>query len=104
RNQRMAGEPYPLLLIRPDGIGAYYVARESLTSWGSEFGYELVDQDWNLEYPAPDPQLMAVITAAAEDARQRQRMLAAAAPKAFAQAEESGGRDVEYRASPGLGG
>ncbi len=95
------GEPYQLLLIRPDGIEAYYVAREALTSWGSEFGYEFVDQDWKLEYPAPDPELAAVVKAAAEDARQRQRMLARAAPRAYADAEESG---TVYRASPTTGG
>src|SRR5690242_3374783 len=33
-------EPYPLLLVRPEGVGAYYAARAALTSWGSEFGYE----------------------------------------------------------------
>ncbi len=106
RNQRGSGEPYPLLLIRPDGIGAYYVAREALSSWGSEFGYEFVDQEWNLEYPAPDPQLLAVTSAAAEDARQRQRLLLAAAPQAFAERGGGGGGsgEVVYRASPGLGG
>lgn len=95
------GEPYPLLLIRPDGIEAYYVAREALTSWGSEFGYEFVDQDWKLEYPEPDPTLLAIVKAAAEDARQRQQLLARIAPKAFEEAEEGG---AVYRASPTSGG
>jgi len=98
---REAGEPYPLLLIRPDGIGAYYVARAALTSWGSEFGYEFVDQDWKLEYPPVDPQLLAVTKAAAEDARQRQRLLARAAPTVF-QGPDDG--EIVYRASPTTGG
>lgn len=95
------GEPYPLLLIRPDGIEAYYVAREALTSWGSEFGYEFVDQEWKLEYPPADPNLLAITKAAAEDARQRQRMLAKAAPKAFREPEGDG---TYFRASPSTGG
>jgi hypothetical protein len=98
---REAGEPYPLLLIRPDGIGAYYVARAALTSWGSEFGYEFVDQDWKLEYQELDPQLLAVTKAAAEDARERQRLLAAAAPKVFQGTEDDG---TYFRASPSTGG
>jgi hypothetical protein len=28
------GEPYPLLIVRPDGIEAYYAARAAMTSWG----------------------------------------------------------------------
>lgn len=95
------GEPYPLLLIRPDGIEAYYVAREALTSWGSEFGYEFVDQDWKLEFPTPDPHLLAVVKAAAEDARQRQRLLARMAPSAYEEPEAGG---TVYRASPTTGG
>jgi hypothetical protein len=97
------GEPYPLLLIRPDGIEAYYVAREALTSWGSEFGYEFVDQDWKLEYPEPDPTLVALVRAAAEDARQRQALLARIAPNAF-DGDEPGEGGAMYRASPTTGG
>ncbi len=46
-----AGEPYPLLLVRPEGIGAYYAAREAMKSWGCDFGYELIGDDWKLAYP-----------------------------------------------------
>src|SRR5262245_1453569 len=35
--------PYPLLLVRPDGVPAYGAAREALSTWGREFGYELVE-------------------------------------------------------------
>ena len=49
------GEPYPLLLVRPDGVAAYYAAREAMKSWATEFGYELIDADWKLAYQAPDP-------------------------------------------------
>lgn len=43
-----ADTPYPLFLIRPDGIEMSYRAREAILSWGPEFGYELIGQDWPL--------------------------------------------------------
>ena len=48
------GEPYPLLLVRPDGIVAYYAARAAMKSWGPEFGYEFIEADWKLAYQPPD--------------------------------------------------
>jgi hypothetical protein len=69
-------QPYPLLLVRPDGINSYYVARAALKSWGSDFGYELVEQDWKLKYQADDRALAAVEQRAVEEGRQRQRELA----------------------------
>ena len=47
-------KPYPLIIVRPDGIDSYYAVRESIKSWGEQFGYELVESDWNLEFPPPD--------------------------------------------------
>ena len=46
-----AGEPYPLILVRPHGEIAYGVVREAIRSWGSEFGYELIENDWELRFP-----------------------------------------------------
>src|SRR5260221_4355224 len=37
------GEPYPLLIVRPNGIGMFYRARQAMASWASEFGYELIE-------------------------------------------------------------
>ncbi|NOY29973.1 MAG: hypothetical protein GXP28_07275 [Planctomycetes bacterium] len=49
-------DPYPLLIVRPDGITQYQLARTALASWDADFGYEFVDGDWNLEFPdLPDP-------------------------------------------------
>ena len=31
-----------------------------MKSWGSEFGYELINEDWQLKYPPPDPNLAKV--------------------------------------------
>ncbi|MFM8292188.1 MAG: hypothetical protein ACKOC4_10875 [Planctomycetia bacterium] len=66
-----AAQPYPLLLVRPSGVMAYYAARESIQSWGSEFGYQFVDEDWTLDYPPRDPVLADAEQRAVEEARRR---------------------------------
>ena len=51
-------DPYPLILVRPEGITQYLIARQAINSWGSDFGYEFIDGDWKLDFPdLPDPQL-----------------------------------------------
>ena len=77
------GEPYPLLLVRPDGAVAYSVARMAMKAWDEEFGYELIEQDILLDFPPPDPLLREEIERAVRDARQRQSALAAAMPNQF---------------------
>jgi len=91
-------EPYPLLIVRPDGIGAYYAARAALQSWKGEIGYEMIGEDWKLNFPAPDAELAhsvhAVVEQARAELRQREALLAAA----------SGSRpEVVYRAAPAGG-
>ena len=78
-----AGEPYPLLVVRPDGAVAYSMARAAMASWEDEFGYELVDADMVLEYPPSDPTLKRLLEATVETSRQRQALLAAAMPSRF---------------------
>jgi hypothetical protein len=92
-------EPYPLVLVRPRGIVAFYKVREAIESWGPDFGYELVEEDWELEFPPPDPQLANVEHLAIEEARLRARQLAVAAPSRFAAA-----RRYRLQASRGNGG
>ena len=41
--------PYVMFLVRPDGIRPYYEARGVLERLGVAFGYELADQDWDVE-------------------------------------------------------
>ncbi len=96
---QQSGEPYPLLLIRPDGIGAYYAARSAMKSWGSEFGYELIGEDWELEFQRPDAQLAQVVRRAVDTARVRQARLIMAAPRPYRRATRP-----QYRASPTRGG
>jgi hypothetical protein len=78
-----ANDPYPLILVRPDGIVAYYRVRSAIESWDADFGYEFVDGDWDLKFPPANPQLATVEYRAVETARARMQMLAAAAPRAF---------------------
>jgi hypothetical protein len=90
-------EPYPLLLIRPDGIDAYCAAREAMQSWSSDFGYELIDQDWKLEYQPPNRELAELTQSVVNEARKRQQFLARSMPR---QANE----EQWYRAAPSGGG
>lgn len=46
--------PYIYFVVRPDGIRPYYEARSRLEPLGIAFGYELVEQDWEIDYPDPD--------------------------------------------------
>ena len=73
-------QPYPLLLVRPSGVMAYYAAREAIQSWGSEFGYQLIDEDWTLTFPPRDPTLADVERRAIEESRERLAWLAQTRP------------------------
>ncbi len=70
---RLPGEPYPLLLVRPDGVHAYLTARVALDSWSSDFGYELVGADWTLDFPRRDERLAQLLEQVVAEARGRQR-------------------------------
>jgi hypothetical protein len=84
-------EPYPLIVVRPKGFKFYRLVREAIQSWDSEFGYELVEQDWELKFGGADPQLATVEYDAAQLARERLKALAAAAPQAYGAYRGGGG-------------
>jgi hypothetical protein len=73
-------EPYPLLLVRPKGEYGFYESRALFERCGIQFGYELVDGNWDLKYPPANPELAARENQAIELARGRVKALAAAAP------------------------
>jgi hypothetical protein len=98
-NPERDGEPYPLMLVRPSGIIAYYAARAGMQSWGSDFGYELIGESWPLQFPPPDPRLGEAAIQAVATARLRQQEIAAAAPVGY---RENRSRAV-YRAGPAGG-
>lgn len=76
-------EPYPLLIVRPDGAEAYAAARNALSSWDSDFGYELVDESMKLAFPPNDSHLTALQQEVVAAARVRQRSLRASAPRRY---------------------
>ena len=73
-------EPYPLIVVRPDGIVYLYMVRSALQSWKTEYGYELVQDDWKLAYPPNDSSLAQRMTQAVAQARVRQEEIAAMVP------------------------
>ncbi|MFP6753050.1 MAG: hypothetical protein VB855_15315, partial [Pirellulaceae bacterium] len=79
----LRGDPYPLLVVRPDSVISYTFARRAMKSWEDAFGYELIDRDIKLTYPAADEKLARQLEQTIRDARQRQRLLAAAMPSQF---------------------
>jgi hypothetical protein len=98
-------EPYPLFLVRPDGVEAYYAARAAMQSWGSDFGYQTIDGDWKLEYPPVDPHVAELERQAVDEARERLAWLAQFSPDRYGpggDARGSGNRAM-YRVSP-IGG
>jgi hypothetical protein len=76
-------DPYPLLIVRPDGANAYAVAVSAISAWDADYGYEFVASDWKLQFPEVDPNLNQVMFHAVEQARERQAMLAKVAPRRY---------------------
>ena len=67
--------PYPLLIVRPSGVMAYYAARDAISSWGSDFGYQLIEEDWRLAFPEKDLALRDTELQAINEARERLKWL-----------------------------
>jgi hypothetical protein len=100
-------EPYPLLLVRPEGLNMFGRARRAIEAGDFDFGFELVESDWDLKYPAPDYKLAELEHSAIEQARVRQQILAEAAPRAYRNPSLASAGEFEYDdeqiASPGPG-
>ncbi|MGL4594624.1 MAG: hypothetical protein ACRCUY_07850 [Thermoguttaceae bacterium] len=95
-NQVVRGvEPYPLLIVRPSGVDVYGAACHSIGSWMQEYGYELVDEDWKLQYTEPSDELRDRLEK--QLSASRTRMISyLAAIKSQQQVDESG-RAIQYR-------
>ncbi len=77
-------DPYPLILVRPDGIRTYSMVRAAITSWDASFGYEFIDSDWKLDFPeGPDPLLARKQEHAIMLAREHLARLIRSAPRRF---------------------
>jgi hypothetical protein len=99
RSAGAGGEPYPLLIVRPDGVESYAMARAAMRNWDDEFGYELIDASMQLKFPDADPDLAELLRKTIADARSRQAALVAAMPSQFGR-----GQEVGFVASPTRGG
>ena len=93
-----AVQPYPLLLVRPSGVMAYYAAREAIQSWGNEFGYQFIDEDWTLTFPPRDQALAEAEMRAIEESRRRLAWLGQVRPVRAAKPTQ------QYRAATTRGG
>jgi hypothetical protein len=101
-----AAEPYPLLLVRPKGEGAFYDSRAVFEHCGIQFGYELVDGNWDLKFPPANPELAAREMQAIELARGRAKALAEAAPGMLRHSNDDLDNDEgdDFTGSPGGSG
>lgn len=64
--------PYPLLVVRPDGIETYGAARKAMLDWDDQFGYELVPADVKLAFAKPDANLKQRVEIAIREAAAKQ--------------------------------
>lgn len=64
--------PYPLLVVRPDGIDTYGLARKAMLDWDDQFGYELVPAEVKLAYSTPDANLKQRVDIAIHEATANQ--------------------------------
>ncbi len=64
--------PYPLLVVRPDGIETYGAARKAMLDWDDQFGYELVPAEVKLAFAKPDSNLKQRVEIAIREAAARQ--------------------------------
>lgn len=71
--------PYPLLVVRPDGIETYGAARKAMLDWDDQFGYELVPADVELAFSKPDANLKQRVEIAIREATAKQQALSAIA-------------------------
>jgi len=61
-------EPYVLMIVRPGGIHAYYIARKLLRQLETPIGYELVPEKMPLAWPAHDSAAAAACREAVDQA------------------------------------
>ena len=89
------GAPYPLFVIRPGGVRAYYSASTVLKSIDADYGYQPVAADWDIEYELPNPVMAKSVARAIELARLDRQRLAASAPQLFQHVAGTWGDEAE---------
>lgn len=80
-------QPYILLLVRPSGTVGYYVAMKMLTPLGRAFGYELIEENTELQLPELDPAAKEALEDALRQVLRERQQLQAAIRSGPAEAE-----------------
>lgn len=98
--------PYPLLLVHPSGITCYYAVREAMDSWEGEFGYELLGEEMDLEFPSANAERKRRVAQVVREMQLHQAQLART-PSMLRALESSTGlpepRSYTVSATPGGG-
>ena len=84
-NGALTSTAYPLLVVRPSGVRTYAMARQAMSGWDDQFGYELIDEQLELTFPESESGVAAEIEKALVLARERQAALVMAMPAKFRQ-------------------
>jgi hypothetical protein len=94
--------PCLAILVRPEGIPAFYTVVRELEAAGREFGYELIDRKLELHFPPADPISIAKVASLVQEAR----ALAAArgAEKALSSPLQAGDQQPLERLPAGASG
>ena len=71
-------QPYPLIVVRPDGAETFMLVRAAMKSWDDEFGYELVPEDVEVDFGKKDPQLKQELERVVAESKRRQNRAALA--------------------------
>ncbi len=93
--------PYPLLLVRPDGVEAFHHARRALSSWEDQYGYELIDAEMELAFPLGVPGTKVELERVVTESKIRLQELIQANPRLARQyaIEKEGWDEIESLAS-----
>ena len=94
-NGALTSTAYPLLIVRPSGVRTYAMARQAMSGWDDQFGYELIDEALELTYPESEPGIVPEIEQALVLARERQAALVMAMPAKYRQYITQGGPAAE---------
>jgi hypothetical protein len=85
--------PYPLLIVRPDGIYMYRVASALMKDWDDQYGYELVPGEVDLAFPGGDNVLRHDMDLAIFTATSRNQGIAQAGRGGSGRGNGGGGSD-----------
>jgi len=75
--------PYPLIVVRPDGVATFYIARGALSFLETDYGYELVPDDVELDFGELDPKAREMAQKIVDDHRSHPRPSRPSGGRAF---------------------